>query len=299
MDILKALYLETIIELVRLDLKKANTHGNVQANRIEKIRQSYEPMVSSIVEKFCRKTNANLKKANLSFLEKHFSKVSKSDNGAEKVKKQLQELIEEAIASDLSEDIISELQEMVDEVTTSLSSSLNLSVNFKLVNQRAIDFLKNSMQNTFSSLSDDSAQGIYNKIADAMSNTEDGYSLKSIIGNIMDDAFALSDNGFISTASRNIPVSDWVQMVATSETARASSASTRSVAEDAGLSTWTACANVGACDICEDNNGETVSIGDPFPSGDTESPFHVSCRCVCILNREEIDALFNSDDSED
>jgi SPP1 gp7 family putative phage head morphogenesis protein len=36
------------------------------------------------------------------------------------------------------------------------------------------------------------------------------------------------------------------------------------------------------CDDCEENDGEIVSMGDEFPSGDTEPPVHPNCRCTIL-----------------
>jgi SPP1 gp7 family putative phage head morphogenesis protein len=36
------------------------------------------------------------------------------------------------------------------------------------------------------------------------------------------------------------------------------------------------------CDDCEENDGVVVTMGDAFPSGDTEPPVHPNCRCTIL-----------------
>jgi len=36
------------------------------------------------------------------------------------------------------------------------------------------------------------------------------------------------------------------------------------------------------CDICQENEGEVRTIGDPYPSGDDQPPAHVNCNCTLI-----------------
>jgi hypothetical protein len=45
--------------------------------------------------------------------------------------------------------------------------------------------------------------------------------------------------------------------------------------------------NLGCCDACETNaEASPVNFGRPFPSGDTNSPAHVRCRCVTWARRK-------------
>jgi hypothetical protein len=47
---------------------------------------------------------------------------------------------------------------------------------------------------------------------------------------------------------------------------------------------WTV-SDEGPCDVCEDNEDESVEIGKPFPSGDLCPPAHPGCRCVCYVEK--------------
>lgn len=42
------------------------------------------------------------------------------------------------------------------------------------------------------------------------------------------------------------------------------------------------------CDICAPNEGQVVTLGEPFNSGDTEPPVHPNCRCAVlpVINEE-------------
>lgn len=43
------------------------------------------------------------------------------------------------------------------------------------------------------------------------------------------------------------------------------------------------------CDVCVQNEDEVVTIGDEFPSGDTEPPVHTNCNCTVVPDTSEYD----------
>jgi hypothetical protein len=55
------------------------------------------------------------------------------------------------------------------------------------------------------------------------------------------------------------------------------------------------------CDICADNDGEVVTIGEEFPSGDTEPPVHTNCNCRVIpyIDLEGLDSFSTDAAAED
>lgn len=42
------------------------------------------------------------------------------------------------------------------------------------------------------------------------------------------------------------------------------------------------------CDICDENDGESVDIGDTFPSGDDMPPAHPNCKCTVFLEGDSL-----------
>jgi hypothetical protein len=51
--------------------------------------------------------------------------------------------------------------------------------------------------------------------------------------------------------------------------------------QDAGIEQieWNA---VQPCDLCAPNDGQVVTLGEAFDSGDTEPPAHPNCRCALL-----------------
>jgi hypothetical protein len=85
-------------------------------------------------------------------------------------------------------------------------------------------------------------------------------------------------------------------MIANTEVATAQSKGNYDVWQKSGMVEklkWSV-SDEGPCDVCEDNEDETVDIGKPFPSGDLCPPAHPDCRCVCFVQK-----LSGSDEGDD
>jgi SPP1 gp7 family putative phage head morphogenesis protein len=69
--------------------------------------------------------------------------------------------------------------------------------------------------------------------------------------------------------------------IAITEQNRAISAATIERYQSAGLEQveWS---GANPCDICAPNDGEIVTIGQPFTTGDTQPPVHPNCRCALL-----------------
>lgn len=48
------------------------------------------------------------------------------------------------------------------------------------------------------------------------------------------------------------------------------------------------------CDICAENEGEVVAVGEAFSSGDTQPPVHPNCRCALLPIPSEFPMTLNS-----
>jgi SPP1 gp7 family putative phage head morphogenesis protein len=69
--------------------------------------------------------------------------------------------------------------------------------------------------------------------------------------------------------------------IAITEQNRAISAATIERYSDAGLDQveW---ASANPCDLCAPNDGQIVTLGDDFNSGDSQPPVHPNCRCALL-----------------
>ena len=76
--------------------------------------------------------------------------------------------------------------------------------------------------------------------------------------------------------------SNWATVVAGTELTRAVSYSTLLTYQSQGVtkSIWLTAQDQRVCPICRDNNGESRSVGQDFPSGDSQPPAHPRCRCA-------------------
>ena len=53
-------------------------------------------------------------------------------------------------------------------------------------------------------------------------------------------------------------------------------------------STWTTSVNDNVCDDCDGNDGETVPLGEEFPSGDVMPPAHTNCQCGLVASMGKV-----------
>jgi SPP1 gp7 family putative phage head morphogenesis protein len=127
------------------------------------------------------------------------------------------------------------------------------------------------------------AQGITLK---ELTNTE----LKDI-GNAIGEAISLglSPKQAAKLISQTVASPMRALMIAITESNRAVSAATVARYQDAGLAEmeWT---TFDPCPICAQNDGQTVGIGAPFPSGHTQPPAHPNCRCALLPVIPDFDA---------
>lgn len=73
------------------------------------------------------------------------------------------------------------------------------------------------------------------------------------------------------------------EMITRTEFAHAATKAQRKTFEKSGIKRWTWSQPPGdEDDECTDNDGESVAIGEPFPSGDTEPPLHPNCKCAVV-----------------
>jgi SPP1 gp7 family putative phage head morphogenesis protein len=127
------------------------------------------------------------------------------------------------------------------------------------------------------------AQGITLK---ELTNTE----LRDI-GNAIGEAIelGLSPKQAAKLISKTVASPMRALMIAITESNRAVSAATVARYQDAGLAEmeWT---TFDPCPTCAQNDGQTVAIGAPFPSGNTQPPAHPNCRCALLPVIPDFDA---------
>jgi hypothetical protein len=276
LDIIKSLVLEKTI-----DKKKIKP--------IEDLRKKWNSKILVVIKHYLMTVSEKLRDNSFDFLIKYFESTAKSQQSDANNK--LKQLIKEALQDGLSQDILDSTVDMVPQLTTLLGSSNKLTnINYKLVNQKAVEFLQNDMDNNFSTLDSDAADGIFATVAESMA-ADSGYSISSIVENIISSAFNPSDDGKMYFPSRTMDVSDWANMVALNTTSNAAVASLKSIADDAGLETYQFVCNNGACDECDEYDNEIYNFGDG-----PEPPIHPNCECVSILVPAEIAASVESDE---
>ena len=278
----QALYLETIQILAKA---VGNNAPRGYQSSLNKIHDANETKTLKVVQSV-------LKKARTRFLSKFkvdklsFAKADSSDA----IKAELHKIMAAAFAG-ASDELVASLEQHIDDIAKNFSSVYDVDINYKVVNDKAVAYLKNNTDNYFTTLSDEQASGIQSAIADAM-QAEEGYQISDIVGKIR-DAFGKDTMYF---PDKEMDATDWAVMVARTETARAASYSQQATLENLDLQTWQWQAQGGSCcDDCDENLDEIVNIGDEFPSGDTEPPAHPNCRCICIAVMEE---LISSEDDE-
>jgi hypothetical protein len=211
------------------------------------------------------------RKVSVDKLTELFSVVHKSDS--DDVKAQLKVILDSCFAG-ATTDFIAVEQELITELSAQFATAYDVQLNFRLVNQKAVDYLTAHADNYFSTLSDAQAEGLL-KQAGAVLASEDGYTIRDVAKTIR-NAF-LNTALYYPTDTRAIGSADWALTTARTEVARSASFAQKATLESIGLQTWQWCAEDSACDICSENDQEIVAIGDNFPSGDSEPPAHANC----------------------
>jgi SPP1 gp7 family putative phage head morphogenesis protein len=85
--------------------------------------------------------------------------------------------------------------------------------------------------------------------------------------------------------ARVLPEDSWAEMVARTETTRAMTAGIMATYTHAGVQSvqWLAAEDERTCVYCEDADGLTALVGQPFESVEVDAPpAHPSCRCVVV-----------------
>lgn len=266
----KELYLQTLTELAKA------TGDKVPRKFVAAINAAHdktEPKVQAYLLSFFKKYRTSLKRR----LSKTLAKSTED---------QVKAAVEAAIGSAVLDDFPDLFNDLVRDITDNIAS-LGVTPDWQLVNTKVTAYLRSQAQNYFKDFSDNEARGIQSAIADAM-ESKDGYTIKTIVANIL-------SNPVVYTKSRKLDPTDWATMVARTETAKAASFAQRSNLEDIGARTWQWAVQASGCDDCQENDDEIVVMGDPFPSGDTESPAHQRCRCVCLPVLSELTTLQTDD----
>lgn len=217
-----------------------------------------------------------------------FEELYKADT--DEVRKKLADMIQAALG-DYSSALVAELEPLIDALAKEFASAYQVKLNFRLVNEKAVDYLRNHAMNYFSTFGDDQAQGIMATIADKMADTEARYSLKDIVGAIR--ASIGKDTLYFATAQgpRAMDATAWAATTARTETARAASFAQRANLESLDLRTSQWLVQETGCEICSQNDNEIVALGDVFPSGDSEPPAHPNCRCLITAVMDELDSI--------
>lgn len=103
------------------------------------------------------------------------------------------------------------------------------------------------------------------------------------IGNSIADSIAAGDSPAKAAKALADKISDPARAltIAITELNRATSAGSLDTYEAAEIEEvqWAA---LEPCDICEENDGQIVRLGQPFNSGDYQPPAHPNCRCALL-----------------
>ena len=103
------------------------------------------------------------------------------------------------------------------------------------------------------------------------------------IGNSIADSIAAGDSPAKAAKALADKISDPARAltIAITELNRATSAGSLDTYEAAEVEEvqWAA---LEPCDICEQNDGQVVKLGQPFDSGDYQPPAHPNCRCALL-----------------
>lgn len=239
--------------------------------------------------------NKIIKRARVRFLKKFKSTILKSldirkANNESDIKSQLRDIMDSAFAG-ASDELVSILQDHIDDIARNFSKVYDAKIDYNLINKKAIDYLRETEDNYFTTLSHDAAAGIKNTIAEAMAS-KDGYDLQTIVSNIR----STWGKDTIELTTQTLNVDDWAMLVARSETARAASYSTQATLESLNLTKWQWFCNDSPCDDCDSNNEQIVDVGNSFTSGDDSPPAHPNCRCITIALQEELSGAMSTED---
>jgi SPP1 gp7 family putative phage head morphogenesis protein len=289
-----ATILAVYVETVQMLAKSTGTTASRKTIRaIKEAHDRIEPKILKVILKSLRSIrNRFIQKFNVAKIVTLCERIAKASADDDAVRFELLKIIEASVYGvEFTDELVASLQPLIDELAHQFSDAHDVDLNFDMVNQRAVEFLRTTAINNFKSLSDDQANGIYNTIADAMNNP-DGYDLKSIVQGIK-DTFA---EDTIYSGANEVDLTDWATMVARTETSRAASATTSAITSELGLQTWQWNTQDTGCDECDMNDGEVVSVGDDFPSGDSEPPAHPNCRCIVTVTLDELTSLDNTDE---
>jgi len=282
---LQNLYSEVLLTLVKAvgnqpPKKFANSVKAIHDSNEAKTLKAIQQIIKVARRRFVRKFKPDLLK---------FAKADNSDD----IKSEIRKILEAAFVG-ASDELVETLEQHVDELAKNFASVYDVDLNFDLINTKAVEYLKSSSDNYFTTLEDDQAEGIKSAIADAMASDE-RYTIRDIVSNIR-DAWG-KDTMYFPT--KQLDVTDWAMITARTETARASSASQHATLESLKLAKWQWAVQESGCDICQDNDDAIVDIGDNFPSGDDCPPAHPNCRCITIAVTEELTALQSDDENEE
>lgn len=291
MDDIKALYVEAVQLLVK---SEGNPTPRGFIRSVHGLHDKYEAKALKAMTRIRKVSRRKfLAKFKPAFVER-IQALKKADSEAD-IKAEIRKVLESSFAG-ASSMLTDELDGMIDDIAQSFSSAYAVDLNIKLVNQQATDYLRTHADNYFTTLADAQADGVYSAIADAMDNP-DGYTIGDIVDGIRSAYGATTMYFDTQDGSRELDADAWSLAVARTETARAASFAQRATLEDLGLKTWQWQVQETGCDICSQNDDEVVAIGEAFSSGDTESPAHANCRCICIAVMDELTA--SQDDSEE
>jgi hypothetical protein len=203
--------------------------------------------------------------------------------------------LERAFPAELSTKLVDALANVASDLIDHNVATYSLEIDVEQANSAAIGFLRDRVDNVFSSLSDAQAKSVYDAISQAKSeeHTLDDVTaaVKGVVGREL--SWETADG------TRTMDVDTWAELTARTEGTRAATAGTRAALVAGGYETWRWLAEGGACDDCAGNDDEVVEIGEAFSSGDTESPAHPGCRCPVIPNVVELTGDDENPDEQD
>jgi SPP1 gp7 family putative phage head morphogenesis protein len=170
------------------------------------------------------------------------------------------------------------------------SAVLELGLNFAVIPTAARNALQQFADKFAASVVGDERAALLGAIDAGLAKGLGPPDLANVIAALFDEGVhrQAADGSFVA-----VNVDDWANTVAATELSRAYNYGALSLYTDAGYDEieWVAAEDDLMCEQCGELDGETISIGDSFSSGDNQPPAHPVCRCTIMADPDARGAL--------
>ena len=167
---------------------------------------------------------------------------------------------------------------------------LGLGLGFDVLPKDALKYLSTHIDEFAASVAQGEREGVLTFIRSALTDGVGAHEL----GAQLKDYFAEGVHRVGADGSPFVMnVDAWADNVARTELSRAYNGGKRDLYESVGMTTWmwTSANDSAACNDCLELDGEVVTIGEPFSSGDDSPPGHNNCRCTVLSDPDAMDTI--------